>query len=87
MPDVYSKFNQYHWPGNVRELRNFLERALLLSRDSVITKDLFVFNQLHQQTKQLEKMHIPFGTSMKQVEKKLILTTLEKVQGHRKNAS
>jgi len=26
----------YHWPGNVRELENCIERAILLSTDSVI---------------------------------------------------
>ena len=26
----------YHWPGNVRELENCIERAVLLSTDSVI---------------------------------------------------
>jgi Nif-specific regulatory protein len=26
----------YHWPGNVRELENCIERAVLLSNDSVI---------------------------------------------------
>ncbi len=26
----------YHWPGNVRELENCIERAVLLSSDSVI---------------------------------------------------
>ncbi len=26
----------YHWPGNVRELENVIERAVLLTQDSVI---------------------------------------------------
>src|SRR4029077_9435530 len=27
---------RYPWPGNVRELENFVERALILSRDRII---------------------------------------------------
>src|SRR5262249_44015630 len=27
---------QWHWPGNVRELENFMERAVILSRGSVL---------------------------------------------------
>jgi DNA-binding NtrC family response regulator len=30
----------YPWPGNIRELRNVMERAVLLSRDRVVTPDL-----------------------------------------------
>jgi two-component system, NtrC family, response regulator AtoC len=33
--DVYARLRDYDWPGNVRELRNVVERAVLLSRDSV----------------------------------------------------
>jgi formate hydrogenlyase transcriptional activator len=27
---------QYSWPGNIRELQNFIERAVILSRGSVL---------------------------------------------------
>src|SRR5438128_9904796 len=30
----------YHWPGNVRELENVVERAVVLSQDEVIGRDL-----------------------------------------------
>jgi DNA-binding NtrC family response regulator len=30
----------YHWPGNVRELENVVERAVVLSQDDVIGRDL-----------------------------------------------
>jgi two-component system response regulator AtoC len=33
----------YPWPGNVRELENTLERALILTRDGRITRELFPF--------------------------------------------
>ena len=33
----------HSWPGNVRELENTLERALILTRDGRVTKDLFPF--------------------------------------------
>ncbi len=30
----------YHWPGNVRELENVVERAVVLSQDDIIGRDL-----------------------------------------------
>lgn len=30
----------YHWPGNVRELENVVERAVVLSQDEIIGRDL-----------------------------------------------
>jgi formate hydrogenlyase transcriptional activator len=35
--DAMKAMQQYHWPGNVRELENFIERAVILSRGSVLT--------------------------------------------------
>src|SRR5207237_9545462 len=30
----------YYWPGNVRELENVVERAVVLSQDEIIGRDL-----------------------------------------------
>ena len=35
--EVKEVFGRYHWPGNVRELVSILERAVVLSRDDLIT--------------------------------------------------
>jgi formate hydrogenlyase transcriptional activator len=34
--DAMRALQQWHWPGNVRELENFMERAVILSRGSVL---------------------------------------------------
>ena len=31
-----NKLRRWHWPGNVRELENFIERAVILTRNSVL---------------------------------------------------
>ena len=36
-PDVMLALERYHWPGNVRELQNFIERAVLLGKEQIIT--------------------------------------------------
>jgi len=33
---VYDKLIEYEWPGNVRELKNFVERIILMSSNSVL---------------------------------------------------
>ncbi|HVO29710.1 MAG TPA: sigma-54 dependent transcriptional regulator [bacterium] len=34
--NALARMSRYPWPGNVRELENFIERALILSRDRII---------------------------------------------------
>jgi transcriptional regulator with GAF, ATPase, and Fis domain len=36
---IVSSLQQYHWPGNVRELENAIERAVVLTTGSTITRD------------------------------------------------
>ena len=36
---VVSLLQEYHWPGNVRELENTIERAVVLTTGSTITRD------------------------------------------------
>jgi transcriptional regulator with PAS, ATPase and Fis domain len=38
--DTMDKIMSYSWPGNVRELENELKRAVLLSKNQIITPDL-----------------------------------------------
>jgi len=37
--DSYSLFYNYSWPGNVRELKNIIERAVILSKENIISKE------------------------------------------------
>jgi formate hydrogenlyase transcriptional activator len=39
-PELIDGLSRYPWPGNIRELENFLERAVILSRDSVLEAPL-----------------------------------------------
>jgi DNA-binding NtrC family response regulator len=38
--EAMRRMEGYSWPGNVRELENVLTRAVVLTRDNVITPDL-----------------------------------------------
>ena len=81
------KLTAYSWPGNVRELENVVERAVLISRGSLINPDAIVLDDgmvLNQSVKDLD---ISAGQSVRDVEKLLILKTLKEVGGNRTKAA
>lgn len=39
--EALSALSRYSWPGNVRELQNYIERAIVFSRDGHLSLDLF----------------------------------------------
>lgn len=57
--EAESFLTNYDWPGNVREMENSIQRALLLSRGSVIT-----FDQLRPQEQVWEKDVIPSSVAV-----------------------
>lgn len=81
------KLLTYHWPGNIRELANIIERAVVLDLSHTIhPKHLYI--DIDNFEKAIEKNEIstkeenlPIGLSLREVEKRLILKTLEK-QSH-----
>ncbi len=39
-PETMSAFSSYEWPGDIRELQNLIERAVILSKDGVLSPEL-----------------------------------------------
>jgi formate hydrogenlyase transcriptional activator len=39
-PETMAAFEWYRWPGNIRELQNLVERAVIVSRDGVLSNPL-----------------------------------------------
>jgi formate hydrogenlyase transcriptional activator len=64
----------YSWPGNTRELQNFIERAVILSRGSVLDPP---FRELIRSNHQVPVEPI----TLRDVERAHILRTLEKTNG------
>jgi transcriptional regulator with GAF, ATPase, and Fis domain len=48
--DALGALAGYAWPGNVRELQNVIERAVILSRDGLITADHIHLNRIASPT-------------------------------------
>jgi len=79
---------RYDWPGNVRELENIIERAVIMARGEMITPMEFPDNlkELDDDLKDVQ-INLTPGRSLKEVEKTMILRTLEETGGNRTHAA
>jgi transcriptional regulator with PAS, ATPase and Fis domain len=70
----------HSWPGNVRELENCVERAMIMGRGPLVTKDDIVSPAVASRkgTTSLDP-----GISLREMEKMLVLKTLESVGWNR----
>jgi DNA-binding NtrC family response regulator len=84
-----SVLTAYGWPGNVRELENVIERASVLKRGSLITREELP-DKLKKANTGVEDLilNIPEqGISLEELEKKLIIKALEKRKGNQTRAA
>jgi DNA-binding NtrC family response regulator len=94
--------NRYSWPGNVRELKNAVERATLLASDAVIHPEhlppelrtgsdpgdeLAAVPGFDDGGSGDERVLIPIGSSMEDVEREMIRTTLDHTGGNKTRAA
>lgn len=76
----------YSWPGNVRELENVIERAVVLDRDGVINTDDLP-EQVSETPREERSLMIPLGTSLEEIERRVIHETLRMTDGDKKLAA
>ena len=75
---------KYRWPGNIRELGNIVERSCLMCQgDTMLPSHLFFDEELHRNEKEAPRMS---GT-IYEMEKELIMQTLEEVSGNKTKAA
>jgi len=85
-PAALERLSQYRWPGNVRELRNALQRAYVMTADNEITDQWLPRDALAQRgagDSRSDVLHVSVGTPLAEIEKQVILATLERY-GHQK---
>lgn len=80
-------FLQYSWPGNVRELQNAVERAVVLSSGDWLEPHHFQFNAPAIHKSQGANPALTPGTTVAEIEKELILQTLEHCAQNRTRAA
>jgi DNA-binding NtrC family response regulator len=73
----------YNWPGNVRELENAVERAVVTCRAAELAEEHFSF--LSQAP--VEKWVIPPGATLQEMERVVIIATLQRTSGNIKESA
>ncbi|HNZ18371.1 MAG TPA: sigma-54 dependent transcriptional regulator [Candidatus Hydrogenedentes bacterium] len=87
-PEATRLFMEYDWPGNVRELQNAVERAVVLSTESILGPELFALGAGAPLAKSDgNAVSVRIGTTVGEMERILILRTLERCALNRTRAA
>jgi DNA-binding NtrC family response regulator len=78
---------KYDYPGNVRELENIMERAVVISRNPVVSLDDLPFTEERIYADNGERKGGLLRGSVEEMERKLILEAMEKAGDHQTKAS
>lgn len=73
-----NKLMSYHFPGNVRELQYVMERAVIMSENSMLVDNDLVFSPIEKRKESFE----PKDFKLETVEKNTILEVIEKNNGN-----
>jgi two-component system response regulator HydG len=84
-----SRLRRHDWPGNVRELENAIERAVILAQGRMITVDDLpdAVKGAETETDAKKTVELEIGTTMDDVEKHVILETLNYTRGDKSRAA
>lgn len=87
-PRAMDLLMRYEWPGNVREIENVVERAVIMARGEMITPAEFpdILQELDPEVK-ATYVNLSPGRTLKDVEKDMIIRTLEETGGNRTHAA
>ncbi|MGV8899671.1 MAG: sigma-54-dependent transcriptional regulator [Burkholderiaceae bacterium] len=85
-PDALILLQNHNWPGNVRELRNAIHRAYILADDLIDAKSFALQPEKPDQTAG-PFIQVRVGSTVAEMERRLILATLEQCQGAKEKAA
>jgi transcriptional regulator with PAS, ATPase and Fis domain len=86
--EVENVFLMYQWPGNVRELQNVVERAVLLSKDKVVTKECIPISIYPAEENDRVILNgLNSSYTLEELEKKYILMVLGKFKGDKSKSA
>jgi DNA-binding NtrC family response regulator len=83
-PAALARLRAHSWPGNVRELRNVVQRAYIMAADDIELGTLPLDSLAERSGTSLV---VRVGTPIEDVERTLIMATLEHCAGDKKKAA
>jgi DNA-binding NtrC family response regulator len=85
-PEAMRVLKSYAWPGNVRELQNVVERSVALVNGNIVQlADLP--DEIREHSPEDDRIVLPVGASMEEIERLAILQTLKKTGGDKEMAA
>ncbi len=79
-------FTRYSWPGNTRELENVIERAVIMGRGTEID-DRVLPESIKSSTPGPGLLTIPIGSTLDEIEERVIKNMLEHTGGDKERAA
>jgi DNA-binding NtrC family response regulator len=88
-PAAVEALQAHNWPGNVRELRNVIERAVIICSAEAVERHHLAPYPLDQRQRAREQdtISLPVGTPIEEVERQMILRTLQKTENNKTRAA
>jgi len=86
-PETMAILQGYHWPGNVRELENVIERAVVLTRHSVIKPDAIPARLREAPREPLVQERTPGNPTLEVIERAYIAHVLQAESGNKTRAA
>ncbi len=74
----------YTWPGNVRELKNLVQRAFILSTDTVSIEEWLSEMTAHKPVEREGYLNFLVGTPLAEAQREIILATLKHFEGNKR---
>jgi len=81
------KLLDYGWPGNVRELENVIERGVVLARKDTLTEQDLPDAIMHAAPPEPTALTFPIGTTLEEIELRVIRETLRHTKGDKSVAA
>jgi DNA-binding NtrC family response regulator len=85
-PECLAKLERYEWPGNVRELKNVVQRAVLVCDGATLLSE-HLPPRFRPERRARGHVTIEVGTPLADVEREMIVRTLEATGNNRKRAA